>query len=473
MKKIVPLFVILVFSCALTYNLNTYLVLSDTGTTIAVTGATADLSNPFIACTSQNQVFVLWQENIYSDNYGSDDIIYIQEVLPNGSLVVDKFVAINRSDVTEETIAFYDSNLVVDSQDNLHLFWYVMNYDNPQEGFIYYRKMNSNLETIIDNTEIFNYTMSGWGTSPFIDAVVEIKFDLQNNIHLLCCEYYYLLLDNNGNILDYYNFEPLDMNRPVSFELDEDLNVFFVSLDSYDYIYFFRLQYDTSSISLITHKLIDSDEEKMLLDPFLILTEGDLYVSYYSHKSVGPDIDILICKQIDLSGNVIDDAVIGFENPYTDFLSRNRSVVYRMRINQDSCAQQDAFFNYGVVTLDNFILLEERHILTIAKNDSYDHGPAVFSFRCEEAIDTSLWFSWLVNDGNNGFQIMIWNVDAYGNPITPVITVVPNNYFYQITPSEYITEFFARVEWEIFVTFTSIIALIAVRVILRKKRKLK
>jgi len=416
--------IILIASILFITTFNIYNNSIDTHITdsIQLTSNVGNFERSYIAYSNDNEVYVSWEACTLNDNYGNTDEIYLQKFYNNGSINGDKILLVNRTDLTEEVVALSESTIIIDSNGNLHLFWYVMEYDNPQIGHIYYKKYNSELEEIIGNKIIISYTQLGWGTSSSSSKINKLILDDNNNFHLICCGYKYLYLDDNGDLLDSFIFEE---NRFYKMVRDNIGNTFILFIN----------QYKINITKLISiNGIIDLKFNKNLID------DDEIHISLVDLSLVNYNLYFEInrkCYQVDYNnGNLLSEVNISFNEEGYNFLSQNKTLNYNININQFSSYGNDAIFFYNLTsTFQGQEYIKYRKILTIKKNKDFYYGPACFGLRGLVDNFENLWLTWYVNDGNNGFQVLLWKLGIYGISQTPVIVVAPDIHHYYVNNS--------------------------------------
>ncbi|MHA1198632.1 MAG: hypothetical protein ACTSQF_04695 [Candidatus Heimdallarchaeaceae archaeon] len=434
---------------------------------ICLSGDMTNLENLNIIINSSDTIFVSWEWSIYDDNSGSSDQILMQKIAPNGTLIGSKQLIVSRSDTTEATIALGCSVPLIDSEDNIHLFWYVMDYNNPQMGFVYYKKLSSSLDTLVDSKMLTNVTQSGIGSSIFGEKIPSVIIDSDNFLHLLCCDFLYFYLDSEGNIIDSHNFEIDDIGDGSSLEIDNLGNIFIASEKGYDYIYLQHLESNSSGIFLLNIATILYEDDVLLSEPYLTFIEGNLYISWYAdHQKT--------CKKIDYYGSILEENMMGFNNPGYNFLSRNKSFVTNIELSGRHYNQDNVTFEHSFYTIEGILLVEPKEILKISYDPNNFYGPDVFDLGCVEDSTGYFWLAWIVNDGTNDYQILLWKTDYVGNYQIPVTCCAPSYFEYEfsacLTPlvSEY-RNIVGVVSLFVVIVVVSLLRLVS-KIVIRKRR---
>lgn len=384
----------------------------------------AVLNWPCIVCDSNNNVYVSWEKNTIKDNYGNSDEIFLQKFSSNGTAIGSKILLVNRSDISNSTIALSHSTLKIDSNDNFHLFFYVMEYTSPQIGHVYYRSFNSNFDILVDYKIIITYQQAGWGTSAFNEMITTVILDENDLIHLLCCEEYYIHLDNNGIIIDSINLKEDNNIHTPSMTVDSKGNIFIVWEEDYRKILFRSLRIENNTITSVASKILDSHEN--VLYPIILMKEGDFFVSWNYIPEFDYENSQTMYRQLNNLGETINDEKLGFNNLGVDFLSKNKSLIYTIHPTGYSCGREDLKFYYSLRSFRGDILVQNKGILIIPSNPESDHGPAIFSLRGFEDKFGFLWLAWYMNDYNYGYQVLLWKLDSNACPIFPLTVVTPS-----------------------------------------------
>ena len=104
------------------------------GTDYIISGNTGFVSEPTTVCSSTNQIYILWKEG--------KNFLKISKYNATLILVTGPEILIDASTLTTEDFELSQPNMLIDSNNNLHIFWYIMGFDTPQLGNIFYLKMN-------------------------------------------------------------------------------------------------------------------------------------------------------------------------------------------------------------------------------------------------------------------------------------------------------------------------------------------
>ncbi|MBY9001298.1 MAG: hypothetical protein KGD64_10310 [Candidatus Heimdallarchaeota archaeon] len=411
---------------------STFQVDADNGSfsdSICLTYDVSQVRNPNFVINSNDSLYIFWERNVYSDNSGSSDQICVQQVAPDGSFIGSAASLVNRSDISDEQLALGCSFPVIDVEDNIHLFWYAMDYNNPQMGFVYYMKLNSTLVTLVDTKQIVNVTQSGIGSGIFGNQIEDVILDSDGFIHLLCCEQRYFYLDLEGNTIDNHTVVYNDYGEVMALEIDNLGNVFLASIKDYDYIYLHHIESNSSGSYLLSTSTVFYNDSILLTDPKLNYIDVNLYISWNADH-------VTICKKIDYSGVILDEKLMGFNNLGDNFLSSNKSNVVNILLSGYHWTEDGVTFEYSFYSVDGNLLIGPKHILKICYDPLYVYGPDVMYFRCLEDSEGYFWLLWMVNNGNNGFQVHYWKLDYLGNYQIPVTCCAPIYHEYVFSACE-------------------------------------
>jgi len=389
---------------------------------IEIIGETANVDEPRIICTNENRIFLTWKETQTSFNatfvvYDFDETVYIQELNLDGSFKDESVLLYTKTDLLPGVTATSDVSFIVDSEYNLHFLWYLM-YTNgssvgDQYDYLYYKKLDKNLETLVDTKIIFSKKiLSGFSSSPFASSYIDsLVVDEFSNIHFLFNSIYYFYLDNDGNAIDYFRLS----NSSDSLVIDNLNNTYVTSIKSYDSIYLTKFSFNDGNISQIFNKKIYYNDTKFLTDSVIHLFESKLYLSWLQDH-------VYTYYEINSTGSIIHQVELVLR---IGTLSRDQSLVYNFPILGDYYTHEDQEFQYRKYDVNGTIIYDAGPILIIASNSSYFYGPDILEFQCIVDMNNDLWLTWFVNDGNNGFQVMYWKISDIGISLIPVTTISP------------------------------------------------
>ncbi|MHA1259232.1 MAG: hypothetical protein ACTSSG_00725 [Candidatus Heimdallarchaeaceae archaeon] len=407
---------------------------------ISITGNTAQVSEPRLICTEQNRVFILWKESEISFNqsygvYDFNDTVFLQELNFDGTLKGEPKVVYNDGDMPYEVKGTADVEVIADTTGNLYFFWYVLETTKDNGGstkqyyHLFFKKLDSNLNTVIDTTNIFTRSCSGISSSPFKSRYIKaLVFDNYQRIHLLFNDVYYFYLTSDGALIDYFAIPELtlgdvDIQDASSLIIDGNNNTYIVGEISYDYIYFTKFQIISDQIVNVTTTELTYNDTCLLVQPEIYLIGGKFYVSWLEN------LQGIVAYYIEItsSGEVVENVNLSLRE---GFLSKNESLVYSFKVYGVDYKLEDAQIHYGVFTYNNTVKVEEREILRIFANPANVYGPSLFGLQCIEDLFGDLWVTWYVNDGQNGFQVFYWKLKTDGSYLFPVIEIAPEYHIY-------------------------------------------
>lgn len=410
---------------------------------ISIIGEVGKVYEPIILCNDQNRIYISWKESEYFLNktvgvYDYNDTVYIQEIFLNGSLKGDAVVVFDYTDIPFDIHDTADVNIVIDNDNNFNIFWYVLETignnvsSSDQFSHLFFKKLDPNLAIIEDVKIIYSYNREGISSSVFSDyCIVGSVADNYNRFHLLFDKQFYLYIDNNGNLLDCFNMTTLNLGDEYSgntFSLASDkMNTTFVVSNVYqDYIYFTSFQIIGNNITNNSTQVIIFDEENILGDPEILFSNGIIYVSYYFSDHYTNQI---LYKELDYNGSVIQDVDLAIRK---GTLSSNHSYVYSFYTEGVYYNLEDIKLIYSIYSFYNNLILEGREVVRFLANYSYIYSPVISDLNCIEDLTGNLWMTWAANDGANGFQLMYWKINTYGEHLIPIIKIAPGYYEYVI-----------------------------------------
>jgi hypothetical protein len=178
-------------------------------------------TNPKIATDSQNNTHVVW-----SDFRHGPPEIYYMKLDPSGNMVIGEKV-ITDLDAASSNLG----DVEVDSNDNVHIIWADVRDTGPIANIeIYYEKLDSQGNTLVDETRLTN--------APYYSVYPSIAVDSADNVHLAWCEemefgsifqeeIFYMKLDNNGTaLIDERQLTPNDGDESLFPDIQVDSNDF-------------------------------------------------------------------------------------------------------------------------------------------------------------------------------------------------------------------------------------------------------
>jgi hypothetical protein len=148
-----------------------------------------------VAMDSQNNTHLVW-----SDFRHGPPEIYYMKLDPSGNIIVNEKV-ITDLDAASSNLG----DVAVDSADNIHIVWADVRDTGPIANIeIYYEKLDSNGNTLVDETRLTN--------AYYYSLYPSIAVDKDDDLHIAWCEemefgglfqeeIFYMKLDNDGNTL--------------------------------------------------------------------------------------------------------------------------------------------------------------------------------------------------------------------------------------------------------------------------------
>ena len=378
---------------------------------------------PSMICDSRDNVYVTWGVDLRDDNYGNSDEIRLQKFSSNGTSLGPRILLVNRSEISNATIALSHITLQIDSSDDFHLFWYVLEYTSPQIGHVYYKKFDSNLSPCTEALLIVSYEHYGWGGSAFHEMISQVVVDDYDFLHLLCCLKYYIYLDNNGTVIDQFRFTGSSIRSP-SMVIDNSDNIFIVwELSDSTRIDFRALTIENDTIISVATRTLASGS--YVLNPIILMGEEGLFVSW----CFAPDFEnsSTIYRQLDYLGETISTASCGFNNPGVNILSKNKSLVYTIHPVGNPCLEDDLKVYFSLKFFKGDIVIRKKLILMILHNPEEFHGPYIHSLSGIDNETGCLWLVWHLDDFTVGPMIQLWKLDTTASSVFPIIVVTPKS----------------------------------------------
>lgn len=403
---------------------------------IEIIGETGPVIEPRIICSLENRIFIIWKEQSSFElhtTYGVYDLnetVYIQELYLDGSLKGDKAIIYKKTDFDFlDVTATKDVSIVADTENNLHILWYLMhtNSSSDQYDMLFYKKLNSSLETVIETEVLFTIPGNGYGSSPFSSSYIDdLVIDEFTKIHFLFDSKFYFMIDNEGNVLDYFDMYDTGIGNEHagisdSMVIDGLNNTYIVSIDSYDYIYLSKFSYLNSNISHSFTKEISYNDTEFLLRSKIYLIQDKFYISWFQGQVT------TIYYEFNSTGHLLEQVDLALRKGK---LSNNQSLVYSFNFIGRAEFHEDKEFQYSLYDINNSLIHDSGPILIIADNPSTFYGPDVYNFQCIEDLDENLWLAWYVTDGGSGKQVMYWKLTQNGVSLRPVTSIAPNYHEY-------------------------------------------
>lgn len=431
---------------------------------IEIIGETGPVTEPRIICTPKNRFFIIWKDDYISFNstfgvYDFNDTVYIQELNLDGSLKGDSVIIYRKTDFNFLDItATKDVSIVADSENNLHILWYLMHTNGSSSGgqfdLLFYTKLNSSLEAVLEPKILFSREGYGYGSSPLSSSYIDdLVIDEYSNIHFLFDSKYYFIIDDEGDVLDFFDMYDAgvgneDPGISDSLMIDKMNNTFITSIDSYDYIHLTKFSNMNGNISHLFTKELFYNDVDFLLHSRLHNVQDKFYISYL-HDHV-----LYIYYEFNSTGHLIQQVDLALRKGK---LSNNQSLVYDFNLFGRAEFHEDKEFQYTLYDVNNSLIHDSGPILIIASNPSHFYGPDVFYLQCIEDLDENLWLTWYVNDGSGGKQVMYWKISVTGVSLRPVTSIAPTFHVYTfIVVPEF--HYFNYILWFVVMTLISIIS---------------
>jgi hypothetical protein len=309
-----------------------------------------------------------------SDIHIGQEMVHVK-LSPDGTILQNSTVPRNIKGAYPEGISqssARDPRMVMDSNDHLHLFWWDWGEIGSGSSSImlrdiHYSKLDSNGAILIPDTRI---TDEDKETNRYPD----IHLDSKNRIHVTW------------------------QYRPAS----ADNQIHYVKLDG-------------------------TGDDLVILKGPMIIGEGYRTASY-------PNDDGLVLfwiefkdektmkTKIDSEGNIISTEEV---DPKERLSKEERKNMHLFGMEGWSCAREDVVLNLTTYDENGDIVLDNKTILTILRNPSYDHGPAVFDFQYQVDPEGDIHVAYFVNNGRNGFQVHYLHFNSKGDLVAPVFIVAP------------------------------------------------
>jgi len=384
---------------------------------IDIEGDTGRVSHPEILTDNENNIYVIWENN--SGNLYDSSQIYLQKFDSNGNNINEKLLLV-------ESLGLSNSKIALDSDNNLHLFWFDLRNgtkspgNSEQYGQIYYKKYDNYLQLTIAEKPVKQEILtilseSGTGAVSLRELIVDEK----DNLHLMTI-FGYCLLDSNGTIIleDHFS-DDYSKKKCGSITIDNQDNVFIVWESYDDIIHFRKISIAGNAITVIVNYSY-IDEREYVSNPKILLRENELYLYFYYYS------DIETCCQmykLNNNGEVLSNSSL----PYGSLVfSSNKSYIHHfVKKGVHFEPEKNIRLFYSKYNIYSDLLINSTEILTIQGNLSYFWGPCLFGF--VGTIDTNehIVLSWFINDGTNNYQIYLWKLDKNGDALIPVRSIAP------------------------------------------------
>jgi hypothetical protein len=425
-------------------------VLNDTD--YLISGDTGDVSSPTAVCLSNNEKVILWREG--------ESALKIAKYNSNLSQVIELFRVINGSTLISEEFELSQPKMLVDTTDNLHLFWYIMDFNYPQQGNIYYLKMNKNLQIIIPSKIIHTYTHNGWGTSCFASIFTSLFIDERDLIHLLVEDNSYYLLNLNGNI-NASIIVPEELGPVQDLVLDNEGNALIIcGSDDYDSIYSIKYAIGSTTIIEQNRTLLFNTTGKIIFYTKFQEIDANLYF-YWWWENDTTYIMYFESYLVNSNGSLGELSSLNehfFTGATYCLNSTHAASLVTNKLIYTSVGMHYSLFE----PLENQSYIESKLLIRFIKNEEYFYGPTIFNVKFILDKNSEIIISFYANDGQNCYQVFLWKIALDGTTNVSIVVVAPEeNQITSYTPILQIPS--------ISLYTLTFIALISILKLLRKK----
>ncbi|NHK30404.1 MAG: hypothetical protein FK730_03570 [Asgard group archaeon] len=389
-----------------------------------ISGDTGDVSSPIAVCLSNNEKVILWREG--------ESALKIAKYDSNLSQVIELLRVINGSTLISEEFELSQPKMLVDTIDNLHLFWYIMDFNSPQQGNIYYLKMNKNLQIIIPSKIIHTYTHNGWGTSCFVSIFKSLFLDERDLIHLLVEDNSYYLLNLNGAI-NASTIVPEELGPVQDLVLDSDGNALIIcGSDDYDSIYSIKYAIGSTTIIEQNRTLLFNTSGKIIFYTKLQEIGANLYF-YWWWKNDTTYIMYFESYQVNSNGSLGELSSLN-EHFFADVTyCMNSTHAVSLAINQSFYSPDGIYYSF-FNPLENQSYIESKLLIRFLKNELYYYSPAIFDVKIILDKNSEIIISFFANDGRNSYQVFLWKITLDGTTNVPIVVVAPESQLTSYTP---------------------------------------
>ena len=420
-----------------------------------ISGETGRVGKPKTVCLSNNDIVILWLED-YS-------LLCIAKYNTDLNKTINPLILVNGSLLTSDEFELSQPNLLVDSSDNLHLFWYIMGFGDPQTGDIYYLKMNVNFEVIVQPKILHTYTHSGYGSSCFVTIFKSLFIVEEDIIHLLVADNTYYLMDNEGDIQTTTSI-PETIGEVEELVLDRYGDAIIIC-ENKDTERISSIKYDIEETTLteVTRYLLFETTDKVIYFYHLLRVDNKLY--FYWHWQDNPtDTHYYESYFINLDGSKGEPSTLNeyFYTGITSYMNSTHTASIKITyVFYTEAAIYFSLFN----TLQNQNYTENKLLIRFIRNESIFWGPSIHGPKIMPDKDFNFILTWYVNDGNNGFQIFLWKCTLDGTTNQPLVIVAPEQG--KITVS---VPIFTHPGLAVFI---AMITIVAIPKLLKQKKKSK
>ena len=392
-----------------------------------ISGETGRVSNPKTVCLKDDQIVILWLED--------ENVLKTAKYNSKLEIVNKPFILVNFSSLTTEQFELSQPKILIDEMENLHIFWYIMYFDNPQIGNIYYMKVDANLQTITSEKIIHTYNHSGYGSSCFEGIFISL-FLTEDVIHLLIEDGTYYLLDLVGSTIA-STVIPEELGSVQDLILNNNGEaIILCGTDDDEYIYSIKYSIGETGIIELTRNLLYETEDKIIFYTQLINIENKTYF-YWRWENSSSRTYYYESYLMNVNGSLGESGNLN-ELFFKGFRYLNSTHAFQITIEQGIYNPSEFYF-WMYHPFENQTYIASKLMLRILKDDDIFWGPCVFSVRTLLDKNGQLLISYYVNDGSNGFQIHLWKGALNGTRISKIVVVAPEQNLVSETPSTYIT----------------------------------
>lgn len=384
-------------------------------TEFVISGNTGNVADPRTVCLGNNEIVILWREG--------DGILKIAKYNSSLDRTTDSIILVNASLLTSEEFELSQPNILKDTSDNLHIFWYIMDFDTPQQGDIYYLKIDAKFQIIVPAKIIHTYTHSGIGSSCFEDIFRTLFISEVDTIHLLVADNTYYLLNVEGTITA-STVVPAELGEVQELILDNEDNAIIVSengiLDSIN-----SIVYNTSGTTITEEhrNMLFNTSEIIIFYTRLLRVESNIYF-YWIWENKSDYIYKYDSYLLNQNGSLGNPGTLNEHFYLSSYYYLNTTHTTCLQLEQGIYNPVDCYFSLFHPT-ENHSYIESKLMFRILKNESIFWGPVAFNLKIIQDKNSQFIISYYVNDGSNGFQVHLWKCNINGEITSSVVVVAP------------------------------------------------
>lgn len=424
-----------------------------------ISGETGRVSDPTTVCSSNNQISILWQEG--------ENSLLISKFTSNLSQIMEQHLVLNSSLLTNDEHELSQPKLLIDSADNLHIFCYIMGFDTPQQGDIYYQKIDSEFNSIVSPKIIHTYTHSGHGSSCFVSIFKTLLLDETDSIHLLVIDNSYYILNGIGEV-ETSIVIPVELGPVQDLLLDSEGDALILcGDDDFESISSIKYNIGATSITEQSRNLLFNATEKLIYYTRIQKVENRSYF-FWQWKDKITYIKYYESFLLNSDGSLGDSGTLN-EHFFTDtIMCLNSTHTASLSVSQGIYAPAEIYYSLFSPT-QNQSHIETKLLIRFLKNEAYFWGPCTFNHKILLDMETEMIISWYVNDGQNGFQIFLWKIDYFGIETAPLVVVAPEEQNLTTNPTTDYSEIISLPRLPLLTLFLTIS--IVIPIFLNRKRK--